>query len=152
MNQPVLLTGLGASLAINAYRTLTSLEIGIYVVRDDYDPLCGLSHELGFIAGINIIEELYLDVLVRVGTRWRTEDLSAFDSVLTEPGAFPILRRVSVKIWWYLECKPEDQEDRDDVDAMFKLESSKEDKFPRLVESKAVEFNFSTEIHYLSES
>ena len=144
MYQPVSLAGLGASLAINAYRTLTLLEIAIYVAGDDYDPLCGLSHELGFIAGINTIEELHLDVLVRVRTPWRTEDLSAFDSVLTEPGAFPILHRVSVKIWWYSVSKI-----KDDRDTMSKLESSKEDKFPRLVESKTVEFNFSAEIHYL---
>jgi hypothetical protein len=94
---PVGLAGLGASLAINAYRTLKSLELSITVrVGDDYDPLCGLSRELRFIAGNNILEELELDVVVQADASCRTdsEDWSAFDSVLTESGAFPMLHRV----------------------------------------------------------
>ena len=55
-------------------------------------------------------------------------DSNYWNSVLiSEPGGFPMLNRVSVKIWWYSGS----------------MESFK-DKFPRLVESKAVtmEFNF----------
>jgi len=141
---PVGLAALGASLAINAYRTLKLLALSITVVGDNYDPLCGLGRELRFIAGNNILEELELDVVVQADASCRTEseDWSAFDSVLTESGVFPMLHRVSVEIWWY-----SDGRDVDDEDAI--LESFKEEKFPRLVESKAVEFNFSAEIHYV---
>ena len=140
MVQPLELTGLGASLAINAYRTLKSLEITVTVVGDDHDPLCGLNRELRFIAGNNILEELDLDVALQqdVSCRIESEDWSTFDSVLTESDAFPMLRRVSVGIWWYQVFR----------DLSEQVEGLKEDKFPRLVESKAVEFNFCVEIHY----
>ena len=61
MGWPVWLTGLGASLAINAYRTLKLPALGITVRRSNY-PLCGLPGELRFITGNNILEELELDV------------------------------------------------------------------------------------------
>jgi hypothetical protein len=75
--------------------------------------------------------------------RTDSEDWSAFDSVLTESGAFLVLHRVFVEIWWY-------SYGMDDVEENSVLESLKQVKFPRLVESKAVEFNFSAEIHYVS--
>ncbi|KIM37828.1 hypothetical protein M413DRAFT_30735 [Hebeloma cylindrosporum] len=106
MSWPVVLTGLGPSLAINAYRTLKFLELSIVRARDDYDPLCGLSHELTFISGINVLEKIVLDVVVQPETFCRTDsdDWSALDLVLTESGAFPMLHRVSVEIWWFLSC------------------------------------------------
>ena len=137
MYQPLKLAGLGASLAINSYRTLKLLELSIKENHDsDLDRLCGLSRELRFIARNNILEELKLDVVVDGDASWLTEseDWSAFDSVLTESGAFPMLHRVSVKIWWCVISR-----NPDDCHAM--LEILKEVKFFRLVESKAVEFN-----------
>ena len=140
------MAGLGESLAINAYRTLTSL--GLYTTistLDNYhhDPLCGLRRELGFIAGDNILEELQLDMWFNDASLYLThfEIWSAFDSMLTDSGAFPVLRRVSVKFRWFSKywSKPE----KDGI-----LESLKENKFSQLVESEAVEFNFSaSEIH-----
>ena len=135
MNLPVWLTGLGASLAINSYRTLKFLYLTITVEEDDCDPLCGLSRELRFITGNNILEELKLFVVIDDDASFKTEseDWSDFDSVLTESGAFPMLHRVSVHIAWCSEFM-------DLVNLL--IESLKEDRFPRLVESKAVEFNF----------
>ena len=135
MGVPVFLEGLGASLAKNSYRTLKFLELTTTVVEGDHDPLCGLCPELRFIAGNNVLEELELKISVKEDASCRTkdEDWSAFDSVLTESGAFPMLHRVLVEILWYTE--------QDIV-----LESLKEDKFPRLVESEVVEFNFSAEL------
>lgn len=137
------LTGLGASLAINAYRTLRLLVLKFTVERDrddNYGPLCKLTRELRFIAGDNVLEELKLDVMVRLGAsrRIESEDCSDVDSLLTEFGAFPMLHRVMVKIWWYL---------REDDGNGFS-ESLMEDKFPRLADSKAVESNFFTEVYY----
>ena len=142
MGWPVWLTGLGASLAINAYRTLKLLALGITVRRSNY-PLCGLPGELRFITGNNILEKLELDVWVNDGASCRTEseDWSAFDSVLTQSGAFPMLHQVSVRIWW-------DPVDRLGVEVENGvMEILKEDKLPRLVESKAVEFNFSADTY-----
>ena len=144
--QPLQLAGLGASLAIsNTCRTLKFLDLYIVVVGDDYDPLCGLDRELKFIAGNNILEELKLYVVVQDDLPCRTEskDWSAFDSVLTESGAFPMLHRVLVEIWWYTASRNLSEQDA-------VLESLKEDKFPRLVKSKAVEFNFHAKIQDVS--
>ena len=71
--------------------------------------------------------------------RTESKDWSAFDSVLTESGAFPMLHRVLVEIWWYTASRNLSEQDA-------VLESLKEDKFPRLVKSKAVEFVFCTEV------
>ena len=140
MLQPLELAGLGSSLAINAYRTLKLLELRMTVRGDDHDPLCGLSCELRFIAENNILEELELGVVIEDDEPLaESRDCSAFDSVLTESGAFPKLHRVSVEIWW---CTARmDISYLDDI-----LESLEEDKFPRLVKSKAVEFVFCTEV------
>ena len=136
MNLPVWLEGLGASLAINSYRTLRFLHLTIKVEGDDCDPLCGLSRELRFIIDNNILEELKLLVVIDDDALFKTEseDWSVFDSVLTKSGAFPMLHRVSVEIWWCPQFM--------DLDENLLNESFKEDKFPRLVESKEVEFNF----------
>ena len=144
MNRPIELTGLAGSLAINANRTLKVLELSIPVIGDQYDPLCGLSRELEYIAGNNILEELVLHVVVRDDAcKTRSEDWSAFDSVLTKSDAFPILHRVSVEIWWHTACK-----DLEDYDTVLKSLEEVKSKFPRLVESEAVEFKFSSKIRY----
>ena len=41
MHRPLGMAGLGASLAINAYRTLKLLEFGVTVLGDDYDFYMG---------------------------------------------------------------------------------------------------------------
>ena len=129
------LAGLGTSLAINAYRTLVLLELSI-TVGDVYDPLRGLSRELRIIAENNILEELELCVAIEDdGSLDESKDCSAFDSVLTGSGSFPMLHRVSVDIYWCSQCM-----DTSYLDAM--VDSLKKDKFPRLVESQAVNFDF----------
>ena len=142
-NKYVGLAGLGASLAINAYRTLKLLRLSIVVGGDSYEPLCGLSRELRFIAGKNILERLELFMMVEDDASFQimSEEPSAFDSVLTESHAFPMLHRVEVAIWWYSESM--------DLNGMSPvMENLKKNKFSRLVESKAVEFNFNTRNAY----
>jgi hypothetical protein len=138
LDRPVWLTGLGASLAINAYRTLKLLA-PCFTARVNQDHLCGLSRELTFIAGNNILEGLELDMIFENTENSflsDSEDWSAFDSVLTESGAFPMLHRVSVVVWWYEAYRGQSEGEAFS-------ESINEDNFPRLVESKAVEFNLS---------
>ena len=139
MLQPLDLAGLGASLAINAYRTIKSLEFGVTVlVEDDHDLLCGFNRELKFIAGNNILEKLrlYLEIEDETAFKTESEDWSTLDSVLTESHAFPMLHQVSVEISWWSESM-----DISEREAM--LESLKKDKFSRLMKSKAVKFDFS---------
>ena len=134
------LAGLGVNLSINSYRTLKLLAFTITVVGNNYDPLCGLSRELRFIAGNNILEELQLDVRVYKSTSCRidSEDWSALDSVLTESGAFPMLHRVSIKMWWYR--MPVTGTELREQEAI--VESLMENRFPQLRESKMIELNF----------
>jgi hypothetical protein len=137
---PVRLTGLGASLAINAHQTLKLLALRT-VIKVNYDPLCELGRELRFVAGNNILEELELNLVVYTfALPIESEDWSAFDSVLTEFGAFPVLHRVSFS----LEILGRRWDDVDVEDGIGKTLLLK-DKFPRLAESKAVEFNFSVD-------
>ena len=108
---------------------LKFLDLCIGAEGDDdehCDSLCGLR----FIIENNILEELKLYVEISNDTSFQTESKvwSAFDSVLTKSSAFPMLHRVSVMIQWYLK-------------SIFLMERLKKDKFPGLVESKAVEFN-----------
>ena len=79
------LAGLGESLAINAYRTLKSLQLNIPIDEESYEPLYGLSCELRFIAGKNILETLELFMMVEDYASYQilAEEPSAFDSVLT---------------------------------------------------------------------
>ena len=136
------LAGLGTSLSIKTYRSLRILGFDIIVIGDDYNPLHSLSRELRFFAGNNILEELELFVIVGEHTSYRSEseDWAAFDSVLTESGAFPMLHRVLVKICWSVSSRAISDEE----DAM--LKTLARDKFPRLVESKTVKFKFGVEI------
>ena len=138
MLQPLDLAGLGASLAINAYRTIKSLEFGVTVLEDDHDLLCGFNRELKFIAGNNILEKLrlYLEIEDETAFKTESEDWSTLDSVLTESRAFLMLHQVSVEISWWSESM-----DISEREAM--LESLKKDKFSRLMKSKAVKFDFS---------
>ena len=138
MLQPLDLAGLGASLAIYAYRTIKSLEFGVTVLEDDHDLLCGFNRELKFIAGNNILEKLrlYLEIEDETAFKTESEDWSTLDSVLTESRAFPMLHQVSVEISWWSESM-----DISEREAM--LESLKKDKFSRLMKSKAVKFDFS---------
>ena len=128
MPQRLELAGLGSSLAFNAYRTLKSLLFSLNIERDDRDLLCGIEHELRFLAGNNIIEILELDMVFLDEPSFQidSEDWSALDSLLTESGGFPMLHRVSIELWWYSGS----------------TECLNRDKFPRLVESKAVTLEF----------
>ena len=138
--QPLGLAGLGASLTVNAYRTLKTLEFGVTVLGDEYGLLCGFNRELRFIAGNNILEVfiLYLDIMDEPLFQTESEDWFALDSVLTESGAFPMLHRVSVEIsWWSEDIKISERK-------AF-LESLKEDKLSRLMKSKAVKLDFSAD-------
>ncbi|KDR76686.1 hypothetical protein GALMADRAFT_139584 [Galerina marginata CBS 339.88] len=131
---PLDLAGLGTSLMVNAYRTLRSVALGIVVRGNDSERLCGLSGELRSLSGNNILQEFELNVVIAPG-RTETEEWAAIDWLLTESGAFPMLHRVSIEIRWSSDGR--EVPAIDDI-----LGSLTKERFPRLVESTVVEFNF----------
>ncbi|KDR76681.1 hypothetical protein GALMADRAFT_139580 [Galerina marginata CBS 339.88] len=134
---PLILSGLGTSLMVNAYRTLRSVALGITIFRYDSERLRGLSRELRYLSGNNILQVFELNVVIAPG-RTETEEWDAIDWLLTEPGAFPMLHRVSIEIRWYSDG----WEVREIDDILGRLTK---ERFLRLVESPVVEFNFSVD-------
>lgn len=137
--------GLGSSLAVNAYQTLRSLTLSLDVDDEHYDPLCGLTLELQHFSGNNVLEELVVSVYVGLDRRCHTDsdDWSDLDVVLTHQGAFPMLHRVTVKLFWCSNYRQEwEVEDKC-------LRRVTQDQFPRLLKSPAVEFVFREEHEYL---
>ena len=138
------LHGLGLVLFENAYRTLNSIQLKFIVFEYHSNPLCGLPLELRQIAGINVLEELYIFVLVWADEPCRTDsdDWSDLDVVLTYPGAFPMLRQVAVNLFWY-------SYERDEEEVEHLLNKLTEDRFPRLLERSAVQFKFREQHEYV---
>ncbi|KJA19688.1 hypothetical protein HYPSUDRAFT_167981 [Hypholoma sublateritium FD-334 SS-4] len=134
---PLLLTELGSSLAENAYRTLKSFELYLNVAGRHHAPLCGLPHELRQISGNNVLEEL--DVTVQVDTdepcRTESDDWSDLDALLTVQGAFPMLRLVIVELVWHSRRRNKEQT----KELLHKLT---QDRFPRLLKSSTIQFEF----------
>ncbi|KJA16814.1 hypothetical protein HYPSUDRAFT_206721 [Hypholoma sublateritium FD-334 SS-4] len=136
-NGPLLLAGLGSSLAAKAYRTLKSVKLHLAVGQAHYSPLCGLTLELRQLSGNNVLEELDISVLVGADEPCRTEadDWSDLDALLTVQGAFPMLHRVTVKLSWFSDAREEEQ-----IQALFHRLT--QDRFPQLLKSSAVQFEF----------
>ncbi|KJA14244.1 hypothetical protein HYPSUDRAFT_72683 [Hypholoma sublateritium FD-334 SS-4] len=141
---PLQLAGLGSSLATNAYQTLKSVILYLNVDREHFDPLCGLTLALRQLSGHNVLEELDVSVLVETDEPCRTDsdDWSDLDTVLTDQSAFRMLRRVTVKLLWY-------SYQRDEVQVADLLHKLTADRFPRLLESSAVQFVFNEEHTYI---
>lgn len=135
-NKAISCVGLGASLSAWNVGALKELNLSLEVIPD-YDPLYDLVRELGMIAGMNIIKEVCLEVNFYTNMRPRgsTSIWSALDTLLTRPGSFPMLNVVTVKILWdraYWNPEPE---------TSF-LGPLTEETFPRLLDSKVMEFAF----------
>lgn len=141
---PLLLTGLGSSLVVNAYHTLKAVELYLNVTEGHYTPLCGLPLELRQLSGNNVIEELDVSILVETDEQCRTDldDWSDLDDLLTVEGAFPMLRRVTIELAWY-------SSDRDEGQIKALLHRLTQDRFSRLLESSAVQFEFYEDHDYL---
>lgn len=80
--------------------------------------LWGLDSVLQDLAGRNVLEwiDLFIVITTEEGTHQFMDfgDLLSLDTILTEPGAFPKLRRVGIELRWdlyELEDYPEDEED-----------------------------------------
>ena len=85
------------------------------------------------ISGDNVLEEIQVSLYVvpRNSCSAQSGDWPAFSAILTSPDAFPMLRRVSITIDWSARLNG----DKKNV-----LETLKEDRFWRLLESAEIEF------------
>lgn len=138
MNEEITWAGLGASLSTWNVGALKNLSLSVQIARH-YDPLSDLATELGMIAGINIIKEIFLELKFYTGVEpsggaaiW-----APFDSLFTTPGSFPKLDFVTVKIVWTTDGW---ESDPDEGFVPLTKES-----FPKLLDSKVVGFEFSFE-------
>ena len=133
----MLFTELGSSLAESAHRTLKSFDLYINVTEHHHAPLCGLPNELRRLSGNNVLEELDICVLVYRDEACRTDsdDWSDLDAVLTAQDAFPMLRSVILELVW-------ESRHRDMGQVKKLLRKLTQDRFPRLLESATIEFEF----------
>ena len=110
------------------------------------DPaLRGLDYALQDMAGNNVLEELELCIK---SCPYNGEgcmdsgDLEKLDRVLTEHGAFPKLRRVSIELKWQIYLESDGYWSDDDFDYVIPLDRVTRELFPRLYGDLAFGFSF----------
>ena len=120
----------------SSMQTLKHIVVHIDVQNDQVDPLFGFSSELEEMRNRNIIETVTIEIMLRSDTGCRRgDDWGRLDEVLTTPGWFSSLKRVSMAI---------------DIDCFFKeddqlevaLRNLPETQFPRLSSSNSISFDF----------
>ena len=141
------LANLGPILAANACSTLKSINLESDVGYQQDPALRGLDYALQDMAGNNVLEELELCIK---SCPYNGEgcmdsgDLENLDRVLTEHGAFPKLRRVSIELKWQFDMSEiEYWSERDDEFAyLIPLDKVTREFFPRLYGNLASGFSF----------
>ncbi|KJA21709.1 hypothetical protein HYPSUDRAFT_87925 [Hypholoma sublateritium FD-334 SS-4] len=138
------LTGLGSRLAVNTHPTLRLAKFSLCVYSDYNNPIRELTHELEHISGNNILEELEVTVTTTLFMLQRTKLVGwvDLDTVLTSPGAFPMLRRVAFQlkcqhIYDWIRNSPE-----------FLPSNLTEKRFPRLLADTSIDFVYREAIVY----
>ena len=90
-------TGFAASMNASSLSTLRTLRLQHDIGDDNQDPLCGICEEFTIISGCNVIEEIFLEVVVQTDCRCKTgSEWGRLDAVLSR--GFPKLRNVSLDI------------------------------------------------------
>jgi hypothetical protein len=132
--------GLVASMNISSLPTLRRLHFEFDINDDIQDPLCGLCGELNAFAGLNVIEEISLEVFVKMDCQCKTgNEWGRLDAALAN--GFPKLYQVSLRIviWVFLSHS-------NGIALQEKLNKLPEEQFPRLSKNSTVMFDFSTEV------
>ena len=76
---------------------LRTLRLQHEIKDDIQDPLCGICEEFNIISGCNVIEEIFLEVIVQTNCQCKTgSEWGALDTVLSR--GFPKLHNVSLSI------------------------------------------------------
>ena len=82
--------------------TLRTLRLQHEIEDDIQDPLCGICEEFTIISGCNVIEEIFLEVVVQTDCRCKTgSEWGRLDAVPSR--GFPKLRNVSLDIEIYVQ-------------------------------------------------
>ncbi|KJA21699.1 hypothetical protein HYPSUDRAFT_87915 [Hypholoma sublateritium FD-334 SS-4] len=151
MSDAVRLEGLGAILATNAASTSTLKSIFLHsnVGYMNKTALWGLDCALQDLAGKNILEEIELCIKVCVEEGMHctgSGDFPNLDRVLTEPGAFPKLRRVAIEFHWNF-YKHENEAEEDEDPECFIPDKVTREQFVRLSSNVALDFSFCEDEH-----
>ena len=95
-------------------------------------------------SGNNVLEKLKVTVTVEADEPCRTDsdDWPSLDAVLTDQGAFPMLRKVAVSLSWT-------SFDRNRGEIIELLGNLTQDDFPCLLESPTIRFQFNEDHHYV---
>ena len=134
----------GSSLTANPQPKLKHVVLDLDGDFDEEDGdviLNGLNHELRELSTKNVFETLEVRIKVNLDTRngplwdW-TAWADDFDRILTRIGAFPVLRKVTISLTWFILDIPCAYLDSSPGDLT-------EEHFPRLLRSKRIGFWFS---------
>jgi len=134
-------TGFAASMNASSLSTLRTLRLQHDIEDDIQDPLCGLCEEISIISGRNVIEEIFLKVIVQTDCSCKTgSEWGGLDAVLSR--GFPHLRYVSLDIDICVFSAPEAalQDLINEIPGKY---------FPWLSSNTQVTFNFLTTLHWI---
>ena len=137
MSHTLSLKSVGSSLRANTRQTLKTIVLHSEVDYMNIRPLRGLDHALQDIAGNNVLEELQVIMFVESsdGCFVDSDDFPNLDTILTEAGAFPKLRRVAVGVEWDPITKTYSSPDFGPPDQL------ERDQFPQLCGSPTIKFS-----------
>lgn len=137
------LTGLGSSLASNPYPTLKSITLDLGVIeRQENNFLHEMNRELKLLSKKNTLQVLEVKawVVLEVACSSFTNTWAAdLDELLTDVGAYPELRQVSVNLKHFHDYTPIVPGARNPIKYSLVLTAR---AFPRLLESATIGFVF----------
>ena len=139
MSHTLSLKSIGLSLKANTRPTLKSIVLYSEVGWQNFNPLRGLDHALQEISGRNVLVELQVVILVEStdGCYMDSGDFPNLDTALSEAGAFPKLRRVSLEVAWDLSLGIVKSQSSDSG-TPYRLEQF---QFPQLCRSPTIDFS-----------
>ena len=136
-------TGFAASMNASSLSTLRTLRLQHHIEDDQQDPLCGLCEEISIISGRNMIEEIFLRVIIQTDCWCKTgSEWGGLDAVLSR--GFPQLRYVSLDIDICVFSPSFSETALQD-----KVNEIPRKYFPWLSSNIQVTYNFSASVHWV---
>jgi len=98
-------------LTSGSLKTLKTVKVFPMLETEETDPYIHFTQELEQIAGKNVLETLLFEIDIETDRRCTTESSrwAQLDLVLSQPNAFPFLRRVELKISIWRWSRPTDE-------------------------------------------
>jgi hypothetical protein len=124
-------------LTSGSLKTLKTVKVFPMLETEETDPYIHFTQELEQIAGKNVLETLLFEIDIETDHRCTTESSrwAQLDFVLSQPHAFPFLRRVDLKISIWRFSRPTDE-------FQARLEEIGRNDFMRIRDNKAFGFKF----------